>query len=409
MANTLVTPSIFAKAAVRVLNNELVMANRVYRAYEKEFDKNVNGYKVGQTISIRKPAQFTVRSGNVASIQDVTEGSTSITVGTQKGIDFKLSGVELTMNISDMADRVIRPAMVRLANQIDQDVHSLFTNVWNVVGTPGNAISTFAGFMAGVRRLNEGDVPSDDRAAIISPADHASLLSQQTALFLTGPAGDAYRKGQLGSIAGIDTYMTQNAPVLTTGTRTNGTVAGANQNVTYSGAQANSYTQTLAVAGLGASGTVAAGDVFTIAGVFAVNPVTKAAYSNLQQFTVTAAATADGTGAATVTISPAIISSGAFQTVSATPANAAVVTWSGAANTSFTQNQFIHRNAHALCVVPMELPPGSVGAARESFEGLSVRVVPYYDGTNDVSNWRLDVLYGVRTIDPRLAARVYGA
>jgi hypothetical protein len=248
----------------------------------------------------------------------------------------------------------------------------------------------------------------DDRAAVISPADHASLLGQQTALYIGGAAQPAYREADLGSIAGVPTFMTQNAPTLTTGTRTNGTVAGANQNVTYSGAQANTYTQTLNVAGLGAAGTVAAGEVFTLAGVNAVNPVTKVSYSYLQQFVVTAAATADGAGAAALTISPAIISSGAFQTVSATPANAAVLTWLGSASTSYVQNQFIHRNAHALCVVPMERPPGSVDCARESYKGLSVRVIPYYDGTNDVSNWRLDILYGVKTIDPRLATRVSG-
>jgi hypothetical protein len=408
MANAFITPTVIAKAAVRILDNELVMARRVYRAYESEFDKTVNGYKPGSSINIRKPTQFTVRSGATASIQDVTEGTTSITVGTQAGIDFKISSLDLTLNFNQLADRVIRPAMVRLANKVDQDVHALFTNVWNWTGTPGNSISTFAKFMAGVQRLNEGDVPMDDRAAVISPADHASLLGQQTALYIGGAAQPAYREADLGSIAGVPTFMTQNAPTLTTGTRTNGTVAGANQNVAYSGAQANTYTQTLNVAGLGAAGTVAAGEVFTLAGVNAVNPVTKVSYSYLQQFVVTAAATADGAGAAALTISPAIISSGAFQTVSATPANAAVLTWLGSASTSYVQNQFIHRNAHALCVVPMERPPGSVDCARESYKGLSVRVIPYYDGTNDVSNWRLDILYGVKTIDPRLATRVSG-
>jgi hypothetical protein len=408
MANAFITPTVIAKAAVRILDNELVMARRVYRAYESEFDKTVNGYKPGSSINIRKPTQFTVRSGAVASIQDVTEGTTSITVNSQQGIDFKISSTDLTLNFNQLADRVIRPAMVRLANKVDQDVHALFTNVWNWTGTPGNSISTFAKFMAGVQRLNEGDVPMDDRAAVISPADHASLLGQQTALYIGGAAQPAYREADLGSIAGVPTFMTQNAPTLTTGTRTNGTVAGANQNVTYSGAQANTYTQTLNVAGLGAAGTVAAGEVFTLAGVNAVNPVTKVSYSYLQQFVVTAAATADGAGAAALTISPAIISSGAFQTVSATPANAAVLTWLGSASTSYVQNQFIHRNAHALCVVPMERPPGSVDCARESYKGLSVRVIPYYDGTNDVSNWRLDILYGVKTIDPRLATRVSG-
>lgn len=408
MANTILNPTIIAKAAVKILDNELVMANRVYRAYEQEFAKNVNGYKVGQTISIRKPAQFTIRTGAVASVQDAIEGTTTITVNKQAGVDFKFTSTDLTLNIGTLADRIIRPAMVRVANQIDQDVHALYTNVANWVGTPGNSISTFAGFMAGVQRMNEGDIPQDDRAAIISPADHAAILGAQSALFGQTLVAEAFQRGRLGSVAGIDTYMTQNAPMLTTGSRTNGTVNGANQNVTYSGSQANTYTQTLNVTGLGSGGTVAAGEVFTLAGVFAVNHVTKVAYSYLKNFTVTAAATADGSGNAALTISPAIITSGPFQTVSAVPANGAAVTWKGSASTSYVQNQFLHRNAHALCVVPMEKPPGAIEVARESYKGISVRVIPVYDGINDASMWRLDVLYGVSTIDPRLAVRVSG-
>lgn len=410
MANTILNPSIFAKAAVRVLDNELGMSSRVFRA-EDEFASTVNGYKVGASVNIRKPAQFTVRSGAVASAQDVTEGYTTLTVGTQVGIDFKFSSSELTLNIGEIADRVIKPAMVQLANKIDRDVAALYTNVPNWVGTPGNTISTFAKFLAGVQRMNEGAVPQDQRAAILSPADEAALASAQSGMYIEKLAGDAYRSGAVGKIAMVDTYMSQNAPILTTGSRTNGTVSGGSQNVAYS-AVLNSAgvpgSQTLNLAGLGASGTVKAGEVFTIANVYAVNPVTKQTLSYLQQFAVTADATADGAGAATVTITPAIITSGAFQSVSAAPANGAAVTWVGSASTNYQQNVFFHKNAFALAVVPMVKPAGAVSCARESYKGLSVRVIPYYDGTNDVANWRLDVLYGVKALDPRLAVRVNG-
>jgi hypothetical protein len=79
VANAVVNPTIVAKAAVRILDNELVAAKNVHRAYEDEFAKTVNGYKPGSTITIRKPTQFTVRDGAVASAQDVVEGTTSIT------------------------------------------------------------------------------------------------------------------------------------------------------------------------------------------------------------------------------------------------------------------------------------------------------------------------------------------
>src|SRR5690349_2783486 len=137
MSNTILNPTIIAKTAIRILDNELVMANRVFRGYESEFDKRVNGYMPGASITIRKPNQFTVRDGATASMQDVTEGSETFTVNKQKGVDFKFTSQELTLNISEMADRVMKPAMVQLANQVDQDLMALYKDVANWVGTPG--------------------------------------------------------------------------------------------------------------------------------------------------------------------------------------------------------------------------------------------------------------------------------
>jgi hypothetical protein len=144
--------------------------------------------------------------------------------------------------------------------------------------------------------------------------------------------------------------------------------------------------------------------------VFAVNPITKATLPFLQQFVVNADANSDGTGTgvSTLSISPAIITSGAFQTVSAAPADNAAITVMGTASTGYAQSLAFHKNAFGLVMVPMEKPPGAVDVSRQSYKGLSVRVIPYYDGTQDISNWRLDVLYGVKTLDPRLAVRVAG-
>jgi hypothetical protein len=414
VANTVLNPSIIAKAAVRILDNELIASKRVYRGYEEEISKSVNGYKVGASVNIRKPTQFTVRSGAAASMQDVNEGQTSITVNLQRGVDFRFTSTELTLSIGELSERVIKPAMVQLANEVDINVLGLVNQVPNLVGTRGSSINSFAKFMAGVQRLNEGAVPTDERAAILSPADHAALLGQQTALYISGPAGDAYRSADLGSIAGTPTSMTQNAPSLTTGTRTNGTVSGAGQQVTYDTVKNTGGipgTQTLNLAGLGAAATVKAGEVFTIATVFDVNPVTKATLPYLKQFVVTADAVADGAGAATVSICPAIILTGAFKSANVaggTVAAASAVTWNGAASTTFQENLILHRNAFGLVVVPMERPQGAVKVVSESYKGLHVRMIPYYDGTNDVDNYRLDVLFGVKALDQRLATRLNG-
>lgn len=413
MTNRVINPSIIAKAAVRILDNELVMANRVFRGYENEFEKKVNGYDVGDTISIKKPQQFTVRTGAVASAQDVREGKMSMTVGTQKGVDFAFTSAELTLSISELAERVIRPAMIQLANAVDTAVMALYKDVYNDVGTPGTLIDAFSDFAKAPERLDLGSVPKDGRVAVLSPSDHWSVAGSQTALYMQAMATTAYRKGSIGEIAGVDTYMSQNIPTHTVGTKA-GTplIAGGSQNVTYTTVQDTAQAtgvQSLNTDGWTASSAILKqGDIFTIAGVFAVNPVTKATLTYLQQFVVQADISADGSGLATISISPAIISSGAFQTVSAAPADNAAITVLGTASTAYSQNLVFTKNAFALVMVPMVKPPGAVSVTRESYKGLSVRLIPYYDGTNDISNYRLDILFGTKTVDPRLACRLHG-
>lgn len=410
MANTIVTPDIFAKEAVMILENELVMAKQVYRGHEKEFTNSVNGYAVGNTVSIRKPTDFTVRTGSTAANQDVTEGSTSITVDTMKGVDFSFTSTELTLDIRDLSERVIRPAMIQLANAVDVDVMSLYTSVPSWVGTPGQVINSFADFAKGPERLDELAVPQD-RSAVLSPADQWGLIGSQTGLYIQGAANEAYRKANLGMIGNVDTYMSQNVPTHVVGVAT-GTplVQGGSQNVTYATVK-DTGTQTLNTDGWTNStvGILKKGDVFTIAGVFAVNPVSKATLPFLRQFVVMADADSGAsTGPAALTISPPIIVSGAQQTVSAAPADNAAITVLGTGGTGYRQNMIFHKNAFSLAMVPLVKQPGAIDVARQSYKGISVRVTPYYTGSNDTSAWRLDILYGKKAIDPRLATRLSG-
>lgn len=404
--------SMIAKEAIMILENETVMAKKVHRAHESEFSDQPNGYKKGSTITIRKPADFTVRDGAVASNQDVVEGSTSLVVDKRKGIDFNFTTQELTQDMNSLSERVIRPAMIQLANQVDTDLHALYTDVPNWVGTPGQTIDAYSDFIKGPERLNEFGVPMESRCGTISPSDHAGLLGSQTSLYDSTIIKPAYRKADTGMVGGVDLYMTQNAPTHTVGVAT-GTplVNGADQDVTWDTAK-DSGTQTLVTDGWtnSTTGIVKAGDVFTIAGVFAVNPVTKAELPFLRQFTVMADANSgSSTGPATLTISPPIIDSGSQKTVSAAPADNAAITVMGTGGTNYRQNMVFHKNAFALAMVPLEIPPSKQPvSSRQSYKGLSVRVIPYYDGTNDVENWRLDILYGVKAIDPRLAVRLSG-
>jgi len=410
MANTTLTADIIAKEAVMMLDNNLVAAKQVYRGYENEFDKKINGYEVGDTISIRKPTDFTVTDGATMTTQDVVEGKTTIQINKRKHVAFKFTSQDLTLKIGELADRVMKPAMIQLANQIDKDVLALYSSVPNWVGTPGQTVNAYTDFAKAPERLDELAVPPD-RAALMSPADHWGLLGSQTGLYIQDAAKGAYRNGSLGMIGGVDTFMSQNIPTHTVGVAT-GTplVNGAAQVSTYATVK-DTMTQTLNTDGWtnSTTGILKAGDVFTIANVYDVNPVTKATLPFLKQFTVTADANSGAsTGPAALTIYPAIITSGAYQNVSAAPADNAAITVVGAGGTGYRQNLVFHKNAFALVMVPLIKPPGAVDVARQTYNGISVRVVPVYDGTNDESSYRLDVLYGVKAIDPRLATRLSG-
>jgi len=415
VANVKLTADVIAAEALMLLDNNLIMANQVYRGYESEYSKSVNGYQKGATIRIRRPNDFTVRTGAVASVQDVVEGTTTLVVDHQAGIDFRFTSSELTLDIRDFSDRVMKPAMIQLANQVDRDLADLSKNVWNWVGTAGQTINSYADFALGPQRLDDTAVPVDSRSAILTPADHWGLLGSQTGLFIQDAARGAYREGSLGRVGGVETFMSQNVTQLTTGTRTPLTqgrtlTAGVGALSTTWALSKDTGTMQLSTVDWAVSATLKAGEVFTISNIFAVNPVTKVALPFLQQFVIMADVTANGTSTneTTLLISPPIIPSGAFQTVSTTPVTAMTITIIGTASTIYPQNLVFHKNAFALAMVPLEMPQGVVDAARKTYKGLSCRVVPYYDGTNDISNWRLDILYGVKAIDPRLAVRISG-
>lgn len=412
MANALITPTIIAKEALFQLENNLVLAKNVHREYKKEF------VKIGASVSVRKPVKFYAANGATRVNQDVEEANTTITIDTQKHVSWAFSSTDLTLTVEEYSERYIQPAAIALANTIDASLADLYFNFWNHVGTPGTTPANFAALALAAQRADEMAIPSDQRKAILNPAAGYAIAGTATNIYNPNNAA-AYTEGEIGRIAGLNTFSTQNIASLTTAQR-GGTplINGASQNVTYATAKTgtNGNSQSLITDGwtAAAASRVAAGEVFTIAGVFAVNPVPGAGTTGkrvmpyLQQFTVLAAASSDGSGNATLTISPAIITSGPYQTVSAAPADNAALTFVGSASTSYPQNMMIHKNAIALVTVPMELPDGINFKARESHNGMSMRVVKQYDIDNDVDRIRLDVLYGSKCIYPELGVRITG-
>jgi hypothetical protein len=215
------------------------------------------------------------------------------------------------------------------------------------------------------------------------------------------------RRGMLGQIANFDIYGDQNVYRLQTGVRGGTPLT--------NGVPANNAS-TLVIDGATASVTnwARAGDVFTIAGVNAVNPISKQDTGVLQQFVVLAAANSDGTGNVTLSIAPNLINASgtnigaAYQTVSALPADNAALTFIGTANTTYPQNLAFHENALALVTVPLELPDSAAFKARADWRGYSIRVVKDYDIDADEEIIRLDIMYGWKAIYPDLGHRIWG-
>lgn len=390
--NALLTPSIIAKESLAILENNLVAAGKVNRQFENQFNK------IGNTITVRKPNKFLVTSGPGLSIQNVTEPSTAITISNQKHVDFQFSTADLTLTIEEFSDRYLKPAAVKLANQLDYDVLTLYQSTYNVVGTPGTVPNNFS-FLASVgQRMDETAVPQDGRVLILNPAANWALANAlSSGVYVRSVAEPAF-KGFLASLANFEIFLDQNIQSQTVGNYS-GTpiVNGAGQ--TGSVLVTNGWTT-------GVSGLLNVGDVFTIAGVYTVNPVNLQSTGALQQFVVTATAASDGGGNSSISIYPAITVTGAYQTVTASPANGASISVVGTKNTSYAQNLAFVRDAFGLVVVPMELPQGVDFAARQLWKGISLRVVRQYDISNDVVPTRVDLLYGCAAYYPELSVRL---
>lgn len=405
MSSALLTPSIIAKEGLMQLDNNLVAANMVYRAYEAEFGEA----KIGDTLTIRKPVKYALRTGAVAQVQDATEGKVQIAVDTQRGVDLRFPTRDLTLSIDRFADRYLKHPMIALANQVDLDVLGLYKHVWNWAGTPGQTLSNYKSFIKGPQRLDEMGVPTP-RTGVLSPADYYGTAASFTGLYTSDIAKTALEKSKLPMVGNTDCYPTPNVIAHTVGAYAGTPVissASGSNGVTDYATVKDTNQSTIKIDGLTANAKLAAGDVFTIAGVFAVNPVSKQVQAFLQQFVVVTGVTATGTADA-VTVSPAIITSGQYQTVNAAPATNAQIVVAGTASTAYPQNLVFHENAFALCMMPMELPEGAVKKARQSYNGLSIRVICDYDIINDINVWRLDILYGVKALYPDLATRLSG-
>jgi hypothetical protein len=414
MPNVPLTHDMIAEEALMLLDNESRWGTHVHRGYEKEFDTQPNGYTKGSSIRVRKPSLTEVTDGVVMVRQDQVEGYTNVTVDKRKHIAIGFSSADMSLKISDFADRFLRDPIIKLKDQIERDVAANYKYLYHGVGTPGQTIDSFADFNAAATLMTELAI-NGERRAILSPKDFGALQNNFTGQFNTALAnGQVVGQRKIPVLSEIPSDESANAPRHTVGVAT-GTprVNGAGQSVTYE-ASPNTFTQTLNTDGWtnSTTGILKAGDQFTIPGVYAVNPVNGQVLDDLQRFVVWEDANSGAsTGPAALVIAPKIITSGPYRTVSAAPADDALITVLGTGGTTYRQNVFFGKGAMHLTMVPvaqLEDGRGKLGI-RKTYNGMSVLMTPVVDATNFFQSWRLDVLYGTGVLDPRLGLRAYGS
>jgi P22 coat protein - gene protein 5 len=398
VANSLLTPQqITRKALALFLNNNWLLRN-VNRQYDSRFAQE--GAKIGGTLNIRLPNDYTVTSGPTFTPQDTVERNTSLTISSQKHVDVSFSSADLALSMDDFSERILEPAMNVLAGSVAADLMTAVEGVPNLVhnvdGSNNTIAPTFDTWLAAGAILDQFGVPRGrTRKGILDPQTQRRTVNSFSGFFNKQSAvGDQYTTGEMDTAAGIGMNMDQTVIQHTTGTFTAGTVNGANQTGT-----------TLTVNAI--TGTLKAGDVITIAGVNSINRTTKASNGTLAQFVVTA----DAANAATsISIYPAItLSTVAFGTVTASPANGAAITLATKASEVYRKNIVFDPRALTLATADLVQPKGVDMCYRAQFGGVSMRMLRDYILSSDQLGTRIDILYGYKLVRPEWAVAVADA
>jgi len=388
MANTILTPTAVTREALRILHQKLNFVGAITRDYDDSYAKT--GAKIGDSLKIRLPNQYTVRSGATLSAQDTTESSVTLQVATQKGVDLNFTSVDLTLSLDDFSKRILDPAMSVLAANIEADALHMYKDVYQSVWN-GAAAATYNKALDCRVLLNRSLAPFSERTALMDSVGMADLVKDTKTLFQDDASiAKQYKEGYMGRAAGFDWAENTMMPAHTRG--------GSNGAYLVNGASQTGSTLTVDTG----ANAPSQGDIITIAGVYSVHPETKVSTGVLQQFVI-------GSGASTTSfpISPAIVTSGATQNVSGSPADNAAVTFAGTASTAVQTGLMFQKGAFAFATADLVMPSGVDFSAREVMDGISIRVVRQYDINNDKFPCRLDVLYGYKTLRAQLAARYH--
>lgn len=412
MANSILTPTMITREALRVLHQKLNFVGNVNRQYDDRFAQT--GAKIGTTLNVRMPAKYSVRTGATLSAQDHVERSTPLTVSSQYGVDVSFTTVELTMQLDDFSRRIIEPAMAQLAAKIEGDALAVaYKRVNNYTNATTNSHMTYSYFQQNGMNITRELGPLSQRSACLSPTSAVEFVNATKALFHNSDNLERqFREGKLLRTGGFDVYENTLVPSHTTGTTigtplTTGAALGTSTT-------ANTWVSqtTLSIDTATSGSTLLAGDIITISGVYAVHPESKLNTGRLQTFVVQDAVTMT-TSATTYTfnIKPGLIygSGNAYQNcVLSGPANTDnnTVTRIGAANTQFGQDLFFHEDAFVFATADLEdVSRYGAWGSRQQMDGISMRIARQYAISSDTVPCRIDVLWGFEQLYPELASR----
>jgi hypothetical protein len=397
MANAILTPTAVTRKALQVLHQRLNFIGRLNRQYDDSYAKE--GAKIGDTLKIRLPNEYTVRTGINMSTQDVVEQSVSLTMATVKGIDLNFTSQELLLSIDDFSERIIEPAMSSLAANIEGDALNMYKDVYNLYDGDAAAFG-FTSTANGRQILTDNLAPTSQRTLTLNTSHSTKFQIDTKGLFHSAEAiSEQYREGKVGITAGFDgIYENTLLQQHTTGTAAKATTYTVNGAVTANGTA-------VVVVATGAT-TFNQGDVFTVAGCFRVHPETKVSTGALQQFVVTANYAG---GAGNLSFSPPIYTTTGRQNVTAggMPNGAALTKVGAGANETLVQSIGFHKNAFAFVTADLPLPNGRDWARRETMDGITVSLIRDFTIADRSFPCRLDVLYGYKAIRPQLAVRIH--
>jgi hypothetical protein len=388
LANVELTIGMITRETLRVLENELTFTECVNRDYDDQFAKS--GAKIGSVVQVRKPVRFRDSSGQGLDLQDLVETSVPVVLTTQYQRSFAVTSSDLALNIDDFNQRFIEKAIISMANQIDADGLAQILNFNYEVGTPGTVPNSIQTYLNATAQLDNNAAGTKDRYAILTPTMRATIIPALAGLFNPQvKISEQNRKGVMGKDTfGLDWYMDQNCPTFTT-SPLGGTPLVNGLLQTGSSLITNGWTAA-------AAKRVSKGDVFTVAGVFGVNPQNHQSTGSLMQFVATADVSSDGAGNATIPINPAIVASGPFQNVSIAPTTGNALTFSGAASTTSKRGCVFQSDAITFATADLPLYGGLDMGDRKVDDQLkmSMRCIRDYDINLDRAPLRLDLLGG---------------